>query len=98
MPAKPVCLAAVALAKPLEGLYLTADLCPAGVPTLGFGHTGPDMRLGMASPGAGRAAAGSRPGGRCGPRRQGCPRPAAGGSARSGVVLRRQLGRRGDAW
>ena len=75
MPAKPVCLAAAAPAKPLEGLCLTADLCPAGVPTLGFGHTGPVVRLGMASPRrAGRAVAGSRPDGRCGPRRMSASR------------------------
>lgn len=47
MPAKPVCSAAVNLVKHFEGLNLTAYLCPAGVPTVGFGHTGPDVRLGM---------------------------------------------------
>lgn len=30
-----------------EGLYLSAYLCPAGVPTIGYGHTGPDVQLGM---------------------------------------------------
>ena len=44
---KPVCAAAVALVKHFEGLYPKAYLCPAGVPTVGYGHTGPDVRLGM---------------------------------------------------
>ncbi|MBP2230829.1 lysozyme [Azospirillum agricola] len=35
----PVCAAAVDLVKHFEGLYLTAYRCPAGVPTIGFGHT-----------------------------------------------------------
>ncbi|HYH17895.1 MAG TPA: lysozyme [Azospirillum sp.] len=30
---------AVALVKHFEGLYLTAYRCPAGVPTIGYGHT-----------------------------------------------------------
>lgn len=47
MTIKPVCAAAVALVKHFEGLYPKAYLCPAGVPTVGFGHTGPDVRLGM---------------------------------------------------
>jgi lysozyme len=29
--------------KRFEGLRLTAYLCPAGVPTIGIGHTGPDV-------------------------------------------------------
>jgi lysozyme len=32
-------LTAVALARRFEGLYLTPYLCPAGVPTLGYGAT-----------------------------------------------------------
>jgi lysozyme len=44
---KPVCQAAVDLVKHFEGLYRTAYLCPAGLPTIGYGHTGPDVRLGM---------------------------------------------------
>lgn len=47
MTTKPVCQAAVDLVKHFEGLYLDAYLCPAGVPTVGYGHTGPDVRLGM---------------------------------------------------
>lgn len=35
----PVSPAAVALVKRFEGLRLKAYLCPAGVPTIGFGHT-----------------------------------------------------------
>ena len=30
---------AATLIKEFEGLYLSAYLCPAGVPTIGFGHT-----------------------------------------------------------
>lgn len=37
----------VALVRHFEGRYLGAYLCPAGVPTIGYGHTGPDVRLGM---------------------------------------------------
>lgn len=47
MTTKPVCAAAVALVKHFEGLYFDAYLCPAGVPTVGYGHTGPNVRLGM---------------------------------------------------
>ncbi len=36
---EPVCQDAVDLVKHFEGLYLTAYLCPAGVPTIGYGHT-----------------------------------------------------------
>jgi len=39
MPTAPVIQAAVDLVKHFEGLYLTAYLCPAGVPTIGYGHT-----------------------------------------------------------
>ncbi|MDQ2103862.1 lysozyme [Azospirillum isscasi] len=35
----PVCQEAVNLVKHFEGLYLNAYLCPAGVPTIGYGHT-----------------------------------------------------------
>lgn len=33
--------------KIFESLKLEAYLCPAGIPTIGYGHTGPDVRLGM---------------------------------------------------
>lgn len=36
---QPVCQDAVDLVKQFEGLYLKAYLCPAGVPTIGYGHT-----------------------------------------------------------
>lgn len=35
-----------ALIKRFEGLRLEAYLCPAGIPTVGYGHTG-DVKLGM---------------------------------------------------
>ena len=35
------------LIKSFEGLRLTAYLCPAGVPTVGYGSTGPHVRLSM---------------------------------------------------
>lgn len=35
----PVCDEAVNLVKHFEGLYLNAYRCPAGVPTIGYGHT-----------------------------------------------------------
>jgi lysozyme len=44
---KPVCPAAVDLVRHFEGLYLKAYLCPAGVPTIGVGATGPDIHLGL---------------------------------------------------
>jgi lysozyme len=34
------------LCKGFEGLWLTARRCPEGVPTAGWGHTGPDVELG----------------------------------------------------
>ena len=37
----------VALVKQFEGLSLTAYVCPAGVLTIGYGHTGPDVYAGM---------------------------------------------------
>ena len=33
--------------KEFEGLRLKAYLCPAGIPTIGYGATGPDIELGM---------------------------------------------------
>ncbi|MCM8734583.1 lysozyme [Azospirillum sp. A1-3] len=36
---KPVSPAAIDLVKHFEGLFLNAYLCPAGVPTVGYGHT-----------------------------------------------------------
>lgn len=38
---------ASSLSRQFEGLRLKAYLCPAGVPTLGYGSTGPDIKLGM---------------------------------------------------
>lgn len=37
----------LALIKSSEGLRLKAYLCPAGVPTIGYGSTGPHVRMGM---------------------------------------------------
>ena len=39
--------ALLALIRKFEGLRLKPYLCPAGVPTIGYGHTGPDVRIGM---------------------------------------------------
>jgi len=39
-------LAGVNLIKSFEGLSLTAYTCPAGVLTVGYGHTGPDVTPG----------------------------------------------------
>jgi lysozyme len=33
----------IALIKKWEGLHLTAYLCPRKIPTIGWGHTGPDV-------------------------------------------------------
>lgn len=44
---EPVCQEAVDLVKHFEGLYLRAYLCPAGVPTIGYGHTA-GVKLGQA--------------------------------------------------
>lgn len=40
--------ALLALIRKFEGLRLKPYLCPAGVPTIGYGHTGKDVTLGMA--------------------------------------------------
>lgn len=37
----------LAIVKHFEGLYLRTYRCPAGVPTLGYGATGPDIKMGM---------------------------------------------------
>jgi lysozyme len=37
----------LALVKRFEGLRLHAYLCPAGVQSIGYGSTGPDIKLGM---------------------------------------------------
>lgn len=37
----------LALIKASEGLRLKAYLCPAGVPTVGYGSTGPHVHMGM---------------------------------------------------
>lgn len=37
----------LALIKRFEGLRLNAYLCPADVPTIGYGSTGPHVRIGM---------------------------------------------------
>lgn len=35
------------MVKMWEGCRLTAYLCPSGVPTVGYGHTGPDVVVGQ---------------------------------------------------
>ncbi len=40
--------ALLALIRKFEGLRLKPYLCPAGVPTIGYGHTGKDVTLSMA--------------------------------------------------
>lgn len=40
--------ALLALIRRFEGLRLRAYLCPAGVPTIGYGSTGKDIKLGQA--------------------------------------------------
>lgn len=42
---RPVPDQALALARRFEGLRLRPYLCPAGIPTIGYGHTGPDVTL-----------------------------------------------------
>lgn len=39
--------AGVALVREFEGCRLDAYRCPAGIPTIGYGATGPDIRMGM---------------------------------------------------
>lgn len=39
--------AGIALIKSFEGCKLTAYLCPANVWTIGYGHTGPDVKRGL---------------------------------------------------
>lgn len=39
--------AGLALIKNSENCKLAAYLCPADIPTIGWGHTGPDVHLGM---------------------------------------------------
>ncbi len=39
--------AGLKIIKDSEGLRLTGYLCPAGIPTVGYGHTGPDVKVGM---------------------------------------------------
>lgn len=39
--------AAKSLVRDFEGLRLKAYLCPAGVATIGYGHTGPEVKLGQ---------------------------------------------------
>ena len=38
----------LSLIRRFEGLRLKVYLCPAGVPTIGYGHTGKEVRMGMA--------------------------------------------------
>ena len=38
---------AVDLIKKWEGLRLESYICPAGIPTIGYGHTGPNVQMGM---------------------------------------------------
>lgn len=40
-------VAGLALIKTFEGLRLDAYRCPAGIPTVGYGHTGSDVRIPM---------------------------------------------------
>jgi lysozyme len=35
------------LIKDFEGLRLVGYRCPAGIPTIGYGHTGPEVRVGQ---------------------------------------------------
>lgn len=39
--------AGIELIKSFESLRLVGYLCPAGIPTVGWGHTGPDVSVGM---------------------------------------------------
>ncbi len=39
--------AGLAIIKRYEGLKLSSYLCPAGIPTIGYGHTGHDVKLGI---------------------------------------------------
>lgn len=38
----------LALIRRFEGLFLKVYRCPAGVPSIGYGHTGKDVYMGMA--------------------------------------------------
>lgn len=38
--------AGIDLIKSFEGLELVGYLCPANIPTVGYGHTGPDVKVG----------------------------------------------------
>ena len=44
---RPIPPQALAIVKEFEGLKLVGYLCPAGVPTAGWGHTGDDVRVGV---------------------------------------------------
>lgn len=44
---RPIPQQAFDIIKEFEGLKLTGYLCPAGIPTAGWGHTGPDVKVGM---------------------------------------------------
>lgn len=44
---RPIPPQALAIVKEFEGLRLTGYLCPAGVPTAGWGHTGDDVAVGV---------------------------------------------------
>jgi len=39
--------AGIDLIKTFEGLRLDSYLCSSSIPTIGYGHTGPDVSLGM---------------------------------------------------
>ncbi|MBK8246259.1 MAG: lysozyme [Gemmatimonadetes bacterium] len=45
--AREVSEAGVRLVQEFEGCRLDAYRCPAGIPTIGYGATGPDIRMGM---------------------------------------------------
>ena len=45
--AREITPAALKLIKAFEGLKLDSYRCPAGIATIGYGHTGPDVRIPM---------------------------------------------------
>jgi len=40
-------LKGLSIIKEFESLKLNAYICPAGVPTIGYGHTGPEVDIGL---------------------------------------------------
>lgn len=45
--ARKICQKGLDLIKSFEGLYLESYICPGGVLTIGYGHTGPDVHKGQ---------------------------------------------------